>query len=89
MSGEQKGKEGDEVETTFECSNKDELLVFTDKGQVYKAKVDDFPDGKASQLGVYVAGKLEMDQDEKVIYICVIKEYVGYMIFVFENGKVA
>ena len=51
--------------------------------------VDDFPDGKASQLGVYVAGKLEMDQDEKVIYICVIKEYVGYMIFVFENGKVA
>lgn len=89
MSGEQKVKEGDEVETTFECSNKDELLVFTDKGQVYKAKVDDFPDGKASQLGVYVAGKLEMDQDEKVIYICVIKEYVGYMIFVFENGKVA
>ncbi|MDO4364361.1 MAG: DNA topoisomerase (ATP-hydrolyzing) subunit A [Clostridia bacterium] len=89
MSGEQKVKEGDEVETTFECSNKDELLVFTDKGQVYKSKVDDFPDGKASQLGVYVAGKLEMDQDEKVIYICVIKEYVGYMIFVFENGKVA
>lgn len=89
MSGEQKVKEGDEVETTFECSNKDELLVFTDKGQVYKAKVDDFPDGKASQLGVYVAGKLEMDQDEKVVYICVIKEYVGYMIFVFENGKVA
>lgn len=89
MSGEQKVKEGDEVERTFECSNKDELLVFTDKGQVYKAKVDDFPDGKASQLGVYVAGKLEMEQDEKVIYICIIKEYVGYMIFVFENGKVA
>ena len=89
MSGEQKVKEGDEVETTFECSNKDELLVFTDKGQVYKAKVDDFPDGKASQLGIYVAGKLEMEQDEKVVYICVIKEYVGYMIFVFENGKVA
>ena len=73
MSGEQKVKEGDEVETTFECSNKDELLVFTDKGQVYKAKVDDFPDGKASQLGIYVAGKLEMEQDEKVVYICVIK----------------
>lgn len=89
MSGEQKVKEGDEVETVFECSNKNELLVFTDKGQVYKAKVDDFPDGKASQLGVYVAGKLEMDSDEKVIYICVINEYRGYMIFVFENGKVA
>lgn len=89
MSGEQKVKEGDEVDKTFECSNRDELLVFTDKGQVYKAKVDDFPDGKASQLGVYVPVKLEMEQDEKVVYICVIHEYVGYMLFVFENGKVA
>lgn len=89
MSGEQKVKEGDEVDKTFECSNKDELLVFTDKGQVYKAKVDDFPDGKASQLGAYVPVKLEMEQDEKVVYICVVHEYVGYMLFVFENGKVA
>lgn len=89
MSGEQKVKEGDSVEKTFECSNKDELLAFTDKGQVYKAKLDDFADGKASQLGTYVASKLEMEQDEKVVYICVIREYVGYMIFVFENGKVA
>lgn len=89
MSGEQKVKEGDEVDKTFDCSNKDELLVFSDKGQVYKAKVDDFPDSKASQLGVYVPVKLEMEQDEKVAYICVIREYVGYMLFVFENGKVA
>ena len=89
MSGEQKVKEGDEVDKTFECSNKDELLVFTDKGHVYKAKVDDFPDGKASQLGAYVPVKLEMEPDEKVVYICVIHEYVGYMLFVFENGKVA
>lgn len=89
MSGEQKVKEGDEIERTFECSNKDELLVFSDKGQVYKAKIDDFADGKASQLGIYVPGKLEMEQDEKVVYICIIKEYIGYMLFVFENGKVA
>ncbi len=89
MSGEQKVKEGDEVERVFECSNKDELLIFTDKGQVYKSKVDDFSDGKASQLGTFVPAKLEMEQDEKVVFICVIREYKGYMIFVFENGKVA
>lgn len=89
MSGEQKVKEGDEVERTFECSNKDEILAFTDKFNVYKAKVDDFDDSKASQLGTFVASKLEMEQDEKVIYICVIREYKGYMIFAFENGKVA
>lgn len=89
MSGEQKVKDGDEVERTFECSNKDEILAFTDKFNVYKAKVDDFDDSKASQLGTFVASKLEMEQDEKVVYICVIREYKGYMIFAFENGKVA
>lgn len=89
MSGEQKVKEGDEVERTFECSNKDEILAFTDKFNVYKAKVDDFDDSKASQLGTFVASKLEMEQNEKVVYICVIREYKGYMIFAFENGKVA
>lgn len=89
MSGEQKVKEGDEVVSTFECSNRDELLVFSDKAQVYKAKVDDFADGKASQLGIYVPGKLEMEPDEKSVFICVIHEYKGYMIFAFENGKIA
>ena len=89
MSGEQKVKEGDSVLKVFECSNKDEILAFTDKAQVYKARVDDFADSKASQLGTFVASKLEMESNEKVIYICVIHEYKGYMIFVFENGKVA
>ncbi|MFR5875953.1 MAG: DNA gyrase subunit A [Eubacterium sp.] len=89
MSGEQKVKEGDCVVNTFDCSNRDEILVFTDKAQVYKSKVDDFADGKASQLGTYVSAKLEMEPDEKTIFICVIREYKGYMIFAFENGKVA
>ena len=89
MSGEQKVKEGDAVVKTFDCSNRDELLVFTDKFCVYKAKVDDFSDGKASQLGIYVPSKLDMDSDEKVLYICVVREYKGFMIFAFENGKVA
>ena len=89
MSGEQKVKEGDAVARTFECSNRDELLVFTDKAQVYKAKVDDFADSKASVLGTFVAGKLEMEPDEKIVFICVLREYKGFMIFAFENGKVA
>lgn len=89
MSGEQKVKEGDCVERTFECSNRDELLVFTDKFCVYKAKVDDFADSKASQLGTYVPSKLDLEPDEKVVYICVVREYKGFMIFAFENGKVA
>ena len=89
MSGEQKVKEGDAVARSVECSNKDELLVFTSKHQVYKAKLDDFPDTKASVLGEYLPGKLEMEEGETALYTAVISKYQGYMIFVFENGKLA
>lgn len=89
LSGEQKLKEGDRMLPEIECSNKDELLFFTNKRQVYKSKADDFADTKASVLGEYVPGKLEMEEDEQVIYMAVLSEYTGYMIFVFENGKLA
>ncbi len=89
MSGEQKVKEGDRMLPEVECSNKDELLFFTNKNQVYKSKVDDFNDTKASVLGEYVPGKLDMEADEQVSYMAVTDDYSGYMIFVFENGKLA
>lgn len=89
MSGEQKVKEGDEIERSVECSNRDELLVFTTAHQVYKAKLDDLTDTKASVLGEFLPSKLEMDEGEAVAYTAVVKEYKGYMIFVFENGKLA
>lgn len=89
MSGEQKVKEGDRIINSVECSNKDEMLIFTTAHQVYKAKVDDFQDTKASVLGEYVPAKLGMDEGENVSYVAVLSEYKGYMIFVFENGKLA
>lgn len=89
MSGEQKVKEGDRIVNSVECSNKDEMLIFTTAHQVYKAKVDDFQDTKASVLGEYVPAKLGMDEGENVSYVAVFSEYNGYMIFIFENGKLA
>ncbi|MCM1285219.1 MAG: DNA topoisomerase (ATP-hydrolyzing) subunit A [Acetobacter sp.] len=89
MSGEQKVKEGDKIISEIECSNKDELLFFTNQHQVYKSKADDFIDTKASVLGEYVPGKLEMADGEQVVYMALVSEYSGYMIFVFENGKLA
>lgn len=89
LSGEQKLKEGDKMLPEIECSNKDELLFFTNNRQVYKTRVDDFADTKASVLGEYVPGKLEMAEGEQVIYMAVLSEYKGYMIFAYENGKLA
>ncbi len=89
MSGEQKLKEGDEIIETVEANNDTELMFFTDKCQVYKTRAATFADTKASVLGDFVASKLEMDESETVIYMAVIKEYKGNMLFFYENGKVA
>ncbi len=89
MGGEQKLKEGDELVCAINSSNSAELLFFTDKCQVYKAKASDFEDSKASVLGDFIPSKLEFEKDEKPIYMAVTSDYKGYMLFVFENGKVA
>lgn len=89
MSGEQKLKENDEIIETVEAVNNTELLFFTDKCRVYKAKAADFDDSKASVLGDYVASKLEMEPDENAVYMAVTTDYKGFMLFFFENGKLA
>ena len=89
MSGEQKFKEGDGLLATFETTNRAELLVFTDKCQVYKAKCAEFEDSKASVLGDYLPAKLSMDEGETVVAVCLPGDYSGNILFVYENGKVA
>ena len=89
MSSEQYLKEGDQVVQHVEGGNADNLLFFTDRGQVYKAKACDFEDTKASVLGDFVPAKLGMDEGESAIAMAVTADYQGYMLFCFENGKVA
>ena len=89
MSGEQKFKEGDTLSQTVETTNAAELLFFTNKQQVYKSRTADFDDSKASLLGDFIPAKLEFESGETPIYMSVISEYKGYMLFVFENGRVA
>lgn len=89
MSSNHKLKDGDEIAQTCEFSNNGELLFFTDKCQVYKAKVADFADTKASTLGDYVPAKLGMDEGENAVYMVETKDYKGILLFAFENGKLA
>lgn len=89
MSSEQYLKEGDEVIQHTEGSNTDHLLFFSDKGQVYKSRACEFEDTKASVLGDFVPAKLGMDEGENALYMAVTPDYEGYLLFFFENGKVA
>ena len=89
MSGEQKYKEGDGAFLQWEGTNRDELLVFTDKQQCYKTRLSDFDDSKASVLGDYLPTKLGMDSDEKFLWACCPGDYSAHLLFFFENGKAA
>ncbi len=89
MSGEQKVKEGDVISDTIETTNRSEMLFFTDKCQVYKTKTSLFKNSKAAELGIYIPVQLGFDENENVHSMIVTTDYSGYLIMVFENGKVA
>ena len=83
-----KYKDGDKPFIEFPSSNTHELLVFTNKSQVYKCKVAAFEDTKSAQLGSYLPTDLEMEPDESVIWVIDPEDYKADVLFVFENGRV-
>ncbi len=89
VSAEHKLKEDDEIVQTVETTNKVELLMFSDKQNVYKVKCYDLPECKTSSMGEYLNNILGMEADERIVYIAVANDYKGYMLFAFENGKAA
>ena len=89
MNAEQKYKEGDALAQSFETSNAAEVMFFTDRCQVYKTRLSDFDDTKASALGDYLPARLGMDEGESVVYMVLPGDYRGWMLVFFENGKAA
>ncbi len=89
MASDQKLKQDDEIICDFEAGNKEDLLLFTDKGEVYKTHIYDIPECKASVMGEYLPNLLGMEKDEKIIAMIGTTDYKGYMLFAFENGKIA
>ena len=89
QAGEQKFKEGDSLAFSQESSNRGEILAFTDQFQCYKARLSDFEDGKASQLGDYLPQKLGFNPGENLVQVILAGDYSGFVLFFYENGKVA
>jgi DNA gyrase subunit A len=89
LGGEQKWKPGDDLLCETETTNRAECLFFTNRQQVYKARLYEFDDMKASLLGDYLPAKLGMEEGERVLFACLSRGYKGSLLFCFENGKVA
>ncbi|MBQ3181161.1 MAG: topoisomerase IV, partial [Clostridia bacterium] len=82
-------KEDDRFVCDVECSNRADALFFSDKSNVYKMRINDIPTCKASDLGEYLPNILDLDDGETILYMVVTLDYKGYMLFAFENGKIA
>ena len=89
MSSEQKYKDGDGPMLSFESTNRSELLVLTNKQQMYKVKIAELEESKASVLGLYLPTRLQMDEGETVLTMIDPGDYRAHVLFVFENGKAA
>ncbi|KNY30387.1 DNA gyrase/topoisomerase IV subunit A [Pseudobacteroides cellulosolvens] len=88
-SPDHKLKDDDFIIQELETHNKSDLLLFSNKFTVYKMKIYELNDCKASSLGEYLTNVLQLDADEKIIYLTATDDYKGYMMFFFENGKAA
>ncbi len=84
---EHKLKDDDAIVQEIDTHNKADLLLFSNKFNVYKSKIYDIPDCKASSLGEYLTNLLGLENDEKIIYVTATDNYEGYMLFFYENGK--
>ncbi len=86
---EQRFKEGDGLRQVFDAENKDEIIFFTDHGQMYRTKVSEFENVKASVMGEFIPVKLGMDPDEKPVFMNIQNEFKDNenFVFIFENGK--
>lgn len=81
-------KDGDEIIDEIESTNNSEILIFTDKRNVYKYKTHEIENHKPSSLGEYLPALLNL-KDEEILYVTVTNDYKGDLIVGFEDGKVA
>ncbi len=89
VASEQKLKDDDKMLCSFECSNKSDAIFISNKYNAYKMKIHEIPNCKASVLGEYLPNLLDMEPDEKIVYMAVTLDYSGFLLFCFENGKMA
>ena len=89
MSSDQKYKEGDSLRRCLESANNHEILIFTDRQQVYRLKLSDVEPTKASVLGSFLPSELKMDEGETVLDMVDPGDYRGTLVLAFANGKLA
>jgi DNA gyrase/topoisomerase IV subunit A len=84
----QKTKDGDEVQTIIQCSNKDKAIFISDQGNAYFLNLWEVNEKTPSQLGDFLPNLLPLEKNETIIGMLTTNQYKGHLIYVFENGKI-
>ena len=88
-SDNQKVKDGDVIILSEKTTNKSNLLVFTNKANMYTVKISSLEESTPTMLGQYLPSLLNFEADEEVILAVPTIGYKGNLLFCFANGKVA
>lgn len=88
-AADQRTKDDDFIIQEIEATNKADIIMFSNKQKVYKMKLYELEDVKASDLGEYLPNILELEEDEKIIFIHATTDYSGLMLFGYKNGRVS
>lgn len=79
----------DEILCDISSNNKDTIMLFTNLGNRYKIRCCDLKTVLPSTFGQPIKDLIPLEQGEKVIDVASIQDEVGYMVFVYENGKIS
>ncbi len=86
-SPEQKLKENDVIVKAMEWHNKSEIAFISDKQAMYRMRLYDIPESKASSIGDYLTNLLDLDPDEHIRTFILSEDYKGMILYAFEDGK--
>lgn len=89
---EQKLRDGDEILEEIQSTNKSTLLLFTNKANRYKIPCHELETHKPSTLGEYIPNIIDLEEGEEIIKIISLEDESkanGYIISVYENGRIA
>ena len=84
-----KTKHGDEIVDEIETTNVEEILVFTDKGNVYKKRLYEIQDHKPSDLGTYVPSEIDLENGEEILYITALNSEHSDILVGYRDGYVS
>ena len=89
QAGILKLKDSDEIILEVETTNTEEILIFTDKQNVYKKRLSELEDCKPNQLGSYIPNEISLESGETILAVLPLSESSKYVLIGYEDGKVA